>query len=94
MRCGIHTALLRDHPMLHAVVEFGAAVYGKARSAGGLDSGNQFHSVLLHSLDSNKAMFAPDECTALAWRLPSPMTLVSTLDSLSAILPQSSIANL
>ena len=68
--------------MLHAVVEFGAAVYGNARSAGGLDGGDQFHSVPLHSLDSSKAMFAPDECAGLAWPLPSPITLVSTLDSL------------
>jgi hypothetical protein len=40
LRCGIHTVLLRDHAMLQAIVEFGAAVYGYWRSAGGLDGGD------------------------------------------------------
>jgi hypothetical protein len=94
LRCGILTALLRDDAMLQAVVEFGAAIYGNRRSAAGMNGGDQFNCVLLHSLDSSKAMFARDEYTGPAQHLTSPITLVSSLDSLSAILPHSLRATL
>jgi hypothetical protein len=45
--------------VLHAVIEFGAAVNGNGRSAGGVDEGDEFYSVsfsgFFHHGDSNKA---------------------------------------
>jgi hypothetical protein len=88
LRCGSITARLRNHAMLNAVVESGAAIYGNRRAAAGSDGGDKFDCVLLHSLDSSKGMFAPDECAGFALALPYAATRVSSLDSLSAILPQ------
>ena len=45
---------MSDDAVLHAVVEFGATVYGNGRSAGGVDGCNQFNSRLFHHPDSNK----------------------------------------
>jgi hypothetical protein len=43
-----------DDAVLQTVVEFGAAVYGKIRTVGGVDGCNQFDSRLFHQSDSNK----------------------------------------
>ena len=51
-RCAIGCS--GDDAVLHAVVQFGAAVYGKARPAGGVDGSNQIDSGLFHQWDSSK----------------------------------------
>jgi hypothetical protein len=43
-----------DDAVLHAVVEFGAAVNGNGRSASGVDGCDQFNSGFFHHPDSNK----------------------------------------
>jgi hypothetical protein len=50
----LDAALLSDDSVPHAVVEFGAAVYGNARSAGGVDGCDQVNSRLFHHPDSSK----------------------------------------
>jgi hypothetical protein len=55
----MHTALLRDDAMLQAVVEFDAAVYGNDRSAAGLNGGDKFDRVVLHSMDFRAFSLAP-----------------------------------
>ncbi|MGP8259923.1 MAG: hypothetical protein ACLQM6_08235 [Acidobacteriaceae bacterium] len=51
LRRRVHTALLRDDAMLHAVVELGAAVDGNRFSAAGMDGCDKFVRIPLHYLD-------------------------------------------
>jgi hypothetical protein len=43
-----------DDAVLQAVVQFGAAVYGKTGAAGGVDGCNEFNSGFFHQWDSSK----------------------------------------
>jgi hypothetical protein len=52
---------LRDDAVVQAVVEFGAAVYGKGRSACGMDGCDELDSGLLHSLNFSKGMVVQEE---------------------------------
>jgi hypothetical protein len=56
---------LRDDSVVQAVVEFGTAVYGNCRSAGGMDGCDEFDCVPLHYLDFSKGMVALDEWRGL-----------------------------
>jgi hypothetical protein len=49
--CGIDPVRLCGDAVAHAVVEFGATVYGNGRSASGMNGCDEFDSGLLHSLD-------------------------------------------
>jgi hypothetical protein len=46
--------LVCDDAVLQAVVQFGAAVYGKTRPAGGVNGCNQINNRLFHQSDSSK----------------------------------------
>jgi hypothetical protein len=52
--CGIDPVVLCDDAVVHAVVEFGATVYGNSRSAGGMNGRDEFDGGLLHLPDSSK----------------------------------------
>jgi hypothetical protein len=50
----VDAVLGSDDAVLHAFVQFGAAVYGNGRSAGGVDGCDEVNSRMFHHPDSNK----------------------------------------